>query len=124
MKNKLIGCLLLCVAFTAHAGFLTGAVVGYAVGSSSTDNHPPPSTLVISSDTHDVVTCKEVDNQKCLVQSDIRNPTKCEVRPWGFGKILICTPAQYAGLVGYTKLHKVATSFVNNEPWIVMEVSK
>lgn len=111
MAAILVGTLLMA---NAHAGFLTGMIVGSAMSS-----HPnEASSTVISSDKegHDVITC---------YTSSVVNNTKCyNVWRRDQGNVDM-TPAQFAKFVGYNVLYKVG--FVSNPrgtDLIIMEVGR
>lgn len=92
-------------AVPAHAGFLTGYVIG-SMGSSKSQNS---GTSSVFSDTHDVIVCR----------ADTSDNRQCD----GRGSPPI-SPNVYAATVGYKKLYRVGVTFNNGHPYIIMEVSK
>lgn len=102
------------LAFNAHAGFLTGMVVGSMM--SSHPNEAPSTVISSDKEGHDVITCPT---------SSVVNNTKC-YNVWRNGEGNIdMTPAQFAKFVGYNVLYKVG--FVSNPrgaDLIIMEVGR
>jgi hypothetical protein len=119
MKRILLALLLLTSA-TAHAGFLTGAVVGYAVGSDGKTPPPAASTTIVSD--HDTIICKKYeDTQYCVVRTPHSSSFQC---PYGYSSQQCLTPEQYAGDYGFKTLYKRGVQIIDNELYILMEVSK
>ena len=122
--KKLVGVLLTSLLIIgcgeSEAGFVTGMLVGSALTSSSSGS-ASPSTSMISSDTHDVISCKQHhESVLCHIASTPGN-TKFyndQHRCW------CVSPEQYVKIQGYTTLHKVATQFVDGNRYLMLEVSK
>lgn len=116
MLRTLLFAALLTVCVGAHAGFLTGFVVGRVTapdGSSSSTTGP--ATLVTSD--HDTIVCINLyrdGNYTNLCRGDL---AKSEWTAF--------TPNQFAGRLGYKTLYKTAVLVVaDGTVLIVMEVSK
>lgn len=117
MKHFKFCCIALVVLFSsssAHAGTLTG----YIIGASSANSAIPPQSTVLVSDTHDVIVCCEAPvffgpthKSMCNASDRFRDAA--------------ITPTQHAQQVGYKTVYKVG--FVDTARGcnlIIMEVGK
>lgn len=110
--NKLIAALLLLTATQAHAGFITGMVVGSALTSSGGSKVNAPSTVLVAD--HDVIICQKT--RQAQLCGGVYNPKT--------GRLIDVTPALFAGMHGYKTLHKVGAVITQHYDYIIMEVSK
>jgi hypothetical protein len=111
MKRILFASLLL-LATNAHAGFITGMVVGSVLTSSGGTKVNAPSTVLVAD--HDVIICqKTLRAQLCGNVYDSKTDRFVDV-----------TPALFAGMQGYKTLHKVGAVITERNDYIIMEVSK
>jgi hypothetical protein len=131
MKKILVALIVLLFVTSAHAGFLTGAVVGYVVGSDGKREAQPNTT--ISSKEHDVIVCEKVSISN---YPDGCEPHQlCEVPNPDYGKwfggnnttIQTWCPTSVDAFIhqqGYTKLFKRGVQFIDRHEYIIMEVGK
>jgi hypothetical protein len=106
MKKLL--CIMLCLASaSAHAGLISFAA-GYVVGSSGSKSEQITAT-VLSSDKHDVITCKahRHDVTKCDYPENSYNPY---------------TPEQFASAMGYKIIYRKSAAVSGSVQYFVLEV--
>jgi hypothetical protein len=115
MKKVIYVALALAFALPAHAGFVTGVIVGSAM--SDKGKKPPGDSMVVASDTHDVLVCVRKRDSPGLCN---------DVCFWDEAKRInrCLTPAEYAGRAGYKTLHRVGAAFHDGTSYITMEVSR
>lgn len=105
------------VTHFAHAGFVTGAIVGSSLSSSSTTQGG--GDIVIQSDKHDVITCCRY--HKSSVTCDMGSSMKNSKNEW----IVELKPLEYARHNGYSSVHKIGiVSRSSKCDLIMMEVSR
>lgn len=95
---------LLSASAVAHAGFVTGAIVGYVAGSSTKST---AQGQIIMSDQHSVIACQTTDGIKC---SRFPSPD--------------ISANQFAGSAGYKVIYKKGISFNSDQQYIIMEVGR
>lgn len=105
MKKAMIvfGLILFLAAPQAIAGFVTGTVVGSMMNGGKPAT---PTGALLSSDKHDIVTCRKVSAGNCL------------------NRDRVLTIYQYAALSGYKKVHRVSMYVSGVYEYYVLEVSK
>jgi hypothetical protein len=129
MKNLLF-MIIIVFSMNAHAGFLTGAVVGYAVGSSNQKSDSPG--VMISSDKHDVIACRQTSDQGfpdgCEPDKACTVPNPKKNLGWWDDKNIVSwcptTVEEFVKLQGYTKIYKRGVQFIDNRQYIILEVGK
>lgn len=97
----------------AHAGFVSGVVVGAMVASPQ-HGESPATAFISDTNGHDIIACKTPPNDTfvCLIQDE----------NWTSHRL---TPAQFAKHVGYNILYKVGyVSTTRGPDLIIMEVGK
>lgn len=116
MRKLLIGLFATLLTIPAHAGFITGFVVGSAMSSGGGSAAPASggaSTLIASH--HDTIVCRQETPGRCSEAINCPGPT-CVLHP---------TPGQMAAFAGYKFLHQTAIVITpEGRVYIVMEVSK
>lgn len=103
----------------AHAGFITGAVVGHMMTSSGST--PVEQPMHVASDKHDVIMCKKVEDQQlCKAPLYLKKTTDGQAE-WSRE----VTPEQYAGNNGYRTIHRISVGVSPGRvDYIFMEVSR
>lgn len=113
MKRIFTALVIAAFAFNAHAGFLTGVVVGHMATSKKTVNYEQGTVLQSDVPGHDVLTCRK----------DSTDPRYCRTFYVG-NDLKVLTPAQYAYFMGYKTIHKVGAVLQDGYEYYIMEVSK
>ena len=133
----------MCVGLTAHAGFITGVIVGSAISDdSSSITKYPPDAIFIGKGNETFIICEYRDPSYCDEFYHVNTPRqtpKCEV--WDTDSIYTrkkCvkykmvndwqahnyTPDQYAKKHGYTKIIERGVYFRNDIKYHILKVSK
>lgn len=108
--KKIIVIAMMLASANASAGFVTGYVMG-----SSGKAKAASDSVALFSETNDVISCRVTYEKPHLCDSVPIGPQR---------ESKARTPTEYAGALGYKKLHRVGVMMHDGRNYIVMEVSK
>jgi hypothetical protein len=123
MMKPFITFSLLVAVLPAHAGFVTGFVVGRATSASGSETALPEASATVFSDKYDVITCVQSTQPGRCHNTEMvkRVEDKTSIRGW---REEHPTEAEYAAARGYKLIHRRGAVIQNGTAWVVMEVSK
>lgn len=121
VKHSIAALAMIGAVGSAHAGFVTGVIVGSAMSGGGSTNIETP--LHVASDKHDVISCVQVTyKHMCRVPSYLKPVDSKGVEKVWSDEV---TPEQYAGNNGYRVIHRVSVGVLpGRDSHIFMEVSR
>ena len=111
MKKLMIAVIAAVLTTTAHAGFISGMVVGSMMSGEKNTN---TGAIFVTSPNHDVITCNNVIDQG-----------RTNMCRYAIGKEYSLSVYDYAGRAGYKFVHKIGQVIApDGTVYIMIEVSK